>query len=1658
MTAFVHVHAWGHWFYVGDRRNIAIQWRPELRLVDLVPVEMAGRVGLTVHKNGVEVPSHQWASMPVSPEDHVDFAVRPADPGTVGTIVSQYLVPALIGAAVSFVISLILPKPKGPKKRGDEESPAYGFGGSDNVRVEGQPKQVIYGHIRYAPQILDEFVRTQTAPPQADLYLLLGLGEGPIQAVGDRTTDSAAGAWLSTEDDANPIPSGIEIESNPATNFNGILAQVRLGTNEQEPLLGFEQVHTLSTTGQTLDQQETSTASNSGTAWNLATFPYNSNDASVQAIWDEYAQAFDMPHAADSIVAKIDFPEGLYRLDSGSGSLADAFFRAIMRYQELDGGGSPITTGGDNGDGWVYVPMLPTLSARRQGPFAYEIGTVLRSPAAYTSGAQGRVLDAFASGAYAVTAASAGGAAANASTPWTAGGQVDGFTVEGWVWPQTVPEDNTGSATRSIFEWHSTAGGTRGVSLAFVRISGIIDGTTQYRWRTQVFWGDGVSSDSDDYDASSVPVNPYSTVTAGWQHIAFTFTRNLTGGNHTLRLYHNGQLRKQWTNPNSLVAPAAPMYLGRTTRTAAGTVAGGVRFDEFRVWSVARTSQQILAAYSSGLGQFGTDTTNLVAGWHFDGPDVLTAFTYSNDYGTRNNDITISGSGSIGDPTTAGVSVVYRPGTGSTSRIKARVQLMRFNLKSTSTYVADRSEWSTLDSVVEAQIAYPNTAVLALKIPATDQLNTSTPRVTVEKKGRKVPVWDGLSTVAPSFTDTWSANPAWVCLDMLQNRRYGRAGEYEVDLVSLKEWADYCDAKIYDAKGSASIHSTNSAIGIANLKYDSSLFSSYGGIEISFRVGFKPPTHWIVGGFLGFVGIAAPPTSGISVDINTSNISGMEIGSMVFASSAWTVTVKYDRATYGDPWLDSALLSTIINPTAVTGSVQGRETRFRFDGAFDTFGNFWDQLLLVAGSARATPVLEGRRIRFRVARPRSPVGIITHASIKPDSFSIQYTGPSERPNAYVADFLDADRNWQRATAERIAASVEAGAPEGAFNRENVDLFGVTRRSQVLRDLDFRLNVNELLVRQGSFEVGVQALPYESGDVVVLAHDLVPWGQSGRFDVACTGTTVVVDREIVLAAATTYYLQVRFNAQGQDGAGSTTADYMETREITSAAGTYIAGNSITIASAFTFDPAPDDEYLVYADSERKLAEIAEITLNPDWSRKVTWIQYDDDTFDVDTLPQDIPPELQFSTIAPPTTSRQIPEPVLDLTVREHQSRDASGAWQPELHASWVLEPVTAEHVVEVAVFARPNGEGEFEEVARRRGPATSAMFRVPWLASDSNVEVAVQPITSRGVRASPLRCARSLVSIGTPYVAPPAPTNLRAVLNGNLVTYSWDPPANARGLSYELRRGGWVLGQIVGVASDGSTSLGPTPNWSAATDNARGDGPPQLVLRARDSRGHCSTACILEGFNPAPAGSQVLVPPNVVGQRVNGDQRWEDYGTDWDGGTPAPTLTDVEIHVLDDGRKVLRISGSALTGTYETAVGTIDADTKPEHGYVEAFATAIQVAPLTADEELSGADDPASSRVSAEGLITRRDPSLGCTLTIEWRFKLAASGSYTEWQVFSPGAHYFLVPQFRLTLTRPDTSWNAWVYSLGTRLSRVAVTKNVKTPTHVALEAQLVSLG
>ncbi len=96
---------------------------------------------------------------------------------------------------------------------------------------------------------------------------------------------------------------------------------------------------------------------------------------------------------------------------------------------------------------------------------------------------------------------------------------------------------------------------------------------------------------------------------------------------------------------------------------------------------------------------------------------------------------------------------------------------------------------------------YPYTALLGLKIKATDQLSGGMPKITTIVKGRKINVYNG-----SSWSNTYSNNPVWCMWDLLTNTRYGLGNYISTGMLDEDKFlqeAQYCDelVDVIDADG-----------------------------------------------------------------------------------------------------------------------------------------------------------------------------------------------------------------------------------------------------------------------------------------------------------------------------------------------------------------------------------------------------------------------------------------------------------------------------------------------------------------------------------------------------------------------------------------------------------------------------------------------------------------------------------------------------------------------------------------------------------------------------------------------------------------------------------------------------------------------------------------
>lgn len=143
------------------------------------------------------------------------------------------------------------------------------------------------------------------------------------------------------------------------------------------------------------------------------------------------------------------------------------------------------------------------------------------------------------------------------------------------------------------------------------------------------------------------------------------------------------------------------------------------------------------------------------------------------------------------------------------------IQVIRNTSDSSSSKIENTTNWQSFTSIIDAKLAYPNSALVGLrlgskqfqnvpqrkylirgikvKIPSNASVDTSTHLGRITYSG----VWDGTFAAA-----TWTNDPAWCLWDLLTNERYG-AGvpEATLDRYDFFAISQYCNTLVDDGKG-----------------------------------------------------------------------------------------------------------------------------------------------------------------------------------------------------------------------------------------------------------------------------------------------------------------------------------------------------------------------------------------------------------------------------------------------------------------------------------------------------------------------------------------------------------------------------------------------------------------------------------------------------------------------------------------------------------------------------------------------------------------------------------------------------------------------------------------------------------------------------------------
>jgi len=539
------------------------------------------------------------------------------------------------------------------------------------------------------------------------------------------------------------------------------------------------------------------------------------------------------------------------------------------------------------------------------------------------------------------------------------------------------------------------------------------------------------------------------------------------------------------------------------------------------------------------------------------------------------------------------------------------------------------------------------------------------------------------------------------------------------------------------------------------------------------------------------------------------------------------------------------------------------EPQFRLNMVLDGSMTAIDVLKQIFTTGRANLVQKGNKWGARIEQPEDPVQFFQMSRIHRDSFAAARKARSKLANYFTAQFWNAALDYEQDTLPREDPTLIEGDDQ---REKSINLLGSTSMSQVNRLLNYFILSNRLSRRSIEFEVGVDAIAMEAGDVFKVAHDVPGWGYSGKIlEVGGGGTEIVLDREVTIAAGATYELTAIH-----------ASDAIDVVRVTSNPGTM---RRIQTSADWSETPLPGIDYSFGAvAASTVLYRCISITRAQDpTKRKIRAVEYDEDVYGEDLT---VLPDPSVSRLPDPS---RIPSDVTNLRLKERQfyQQDGTLATAIDVHFSLPGEPGST-----AIVFWRRVGDLLWEPA----GPATSSGYFSISRDVESpgaSYEVSVVSVSQTGNRKNAADGVKaSITTVGTTR-QPSNVVGFTVDRSYEGLVFRWepiDPVVNFDLDAYEIRNGtNWKTATLIGETRD--TKLQTT--FFVA-------GSQTYLLRARNTAGL---------YSPIDA-SVVVTVEGRIGENVVLTRQEE---TSWTGTKEGMTVDSGEL-LLDTADAIVAWRG------------------------------------------------------------------------------------------------------------------------------------------------------
>lgn len=852
------------------------------------------------------------------------------------------------------------------------------------------------------------------------------------------------------------------------------------------------------------------------------------------------------------------------------------------------------------------------------------------------------------------------------------------------------------------------------------------------------------------------------------------------------------------------------------------------------------------------------------------------------------------------------------------------IRVRRTTAGSTNDNLVDELHREAITEIINHGFVYPNTALLAIKTLATNVLSNSLPKVTALVTGVLVKVW----TSTTQYSVAWSNNPAWIVFDMLTNPRYG---------LGRFVWpTDVSAGTVQVNNGSAIVQGTGT-----------------GWTATTVRKG-----QWFLVPGQGRAGIVSSLNVGLQQITLTAPWAGITQSGLAYELHADDLDVQ--------SFLDWAAFCDELVPDGGGGT----EKRATADIVFDADQQkIWEAITKLCGLGQAAPMKVGSYIRIKIERPATPVQLFTMANIVRDSFEEIFLPLKERANIFEVQFLNAEKNYQQdmVVLEDPLLYTNAEPPR----RQTVSLYGITRSSHAARMARLYRAINRDVTRTISFDVGIDAVRCEPGDVIRFQHDVPQWGYGGRAAAGSTSSTIVLDRPVTLAPATTYEVLVRH-----------ADDTIETKTVTTGAGTT---STLAISGTWATTPGKGEVYAFgQVTISTKPFRIIQIDRTAELNARLTCLEYVAAVYDDSSVPQ--VNNVTYSDLGelagPPAAVKNLVLLEQDLTPQ----------------SVWVsFTPPGALNFATARIYRTDSG------VDVLLGESATGSFPISGIAAGELLTVKVTSVSTAGVESSRATAPTAALVKGETH--PPDVTGFTQYFEGGIAYLVWTSVDWVSAIDYELRKGAtWEAGVILGrTPLTRVPAAGDGTYWIAARDES---GSYSINPTSLPVTGSALTTNVVVTLDEDGAGW----PGTVTGDAVIVDNTVKLGGT-----TLFDSISDLDAQ----GGLIDAWGGVASSGTYEIpASEIIDLGTSKLVGIVATY-------------EARGEDPNALiDDVPDFDALATLDGSYGAFIDVRLEVAIAGNdGVFGAWLNLVPGQYVGRKFKFRVAISTTSTSVTAVLTAL-----------------------------